>query len=307
MDLLGDHAAHDRAPVLEGDGRLVRDRSEQPLLLVAERRVAVADELAYLTAFPPQRQSHRVFARPPLGPSDRAVLEDESGARRPDGVDRRLDDRLERLLQVQRLGNGLRDGRKRLQLRDAPLRVLVQLGVFDRLRHLARDRHQEVDLRRRELARLLRAHVERALEPLLGQDRDGEDRLVVLLAQVREALEARVEMRLSRDHHRCALSGRRAGDALSGSHLGHRGHLVHPRPEGGAQDELAAPLVVEVDKASIRLERLGDLMGDEIEDLIEVKGGVDRRDRLCEQPQMAGRAVHGESLRQHLATPITRG
>ena len=50
MDLLGEHAAHDRATVLERDRGVRRDRGEQRLLLVGERRVAVADELADLRA-----------------------------------------------------------------------------------------------------------------------------------------------------------------------------------------------------------------------------------------------------------------
>ena len=48
VDLLGEHAAHHRAPVLERDRRVVGDRGEQRPLLVGERRVAVGDELADL-------------------------------------------------------------------------------------------------------------------------------------------------------------------------------------------------------------------------------------------------------------------
>ena len=48
VDLLGEHAAHHRAPVLERDRRVVGDRGEQRALLVGERRVAVGDELADL-------------------------------------------------------------------------------------------------------------------------------------------------------------------------------------------------------------------------------------------------------------------
>ena len=137
-------------------------------------------------------------AGPALGPGDRPVLEHERRPGGVDGLDRRVDDRLERLLEVERLRDRLGDGRERLQLGDAALRVVVELRVLDRLGHLAGDRHEQVDLVAAELARRLGADVERALEPVAGEDRDGEDRLVVRLAQVREVLEARIEMRLAR-------------------------------------------------------------------------------------------------------------
>src|SRR5687767_345755 len=109
MDLLSDDAAHDGAAMLERDGRLVRNRSEQSLLRIAERRVAVADELSDLPALPAQRQPDGVLAGAALGPRDGAVLENECGARRADRVDRRLDDRLERFLEVERLGDRFGD------------------------------------------------------------------------------------------------------------------------------------------------------------------------------------------------------
>ena len=89
VDLLGEHAAQDRAPVLERDRRVVGDRGEQAALLGREGRVAVADELADAPALPAQREPDGVLARPALRPGDRAVLEDERRARRADGLDRR--------------------------------------------------------------------------------------------------------------------------------------------------------------------------------------------------------------------------
>ena len=195
VDLLGEHAAHHRAAVLERDGGVVGDRLEQPAVLVREGRVAVADELADLPPLPAQRQADGVRAGPPLRPGDLAVLEHERGAGRVDGGDRRLDDRLQRLLQVERLRDGLRDPRQRLELVHAPLRVGVEPRVLDRLRDLRGDRDQQVDLGLAVLARRARAHVERALELLPREDRNGEDRLVLVLGQVREELEARVEVR----------------------------------------------------------------------------------------------------------------
>ena len=218
VDLLGEHAAHDRAPVLERDRGVVRDRREERALLLGERRVAVADQLSDLAALPPERQPDGVLPRAALGPRDIAVLEHERGSGRADRVHRRLDDRLQRLLEVERFRDRLRDPRERLELADAATRLAIELRVLDRLRHLRGDREQEVDLGRRERPRRPGANVERAGELLPGQDGDGEDRLVLVLGQVLERPEARVEMRLLGDHHRLAAGGGRAGDPLAGPH-----------------------------------------------------------------------------------------
>ena len=209
VDLLGEDAAHDGAPVLEGDGGLLRDRGEQLAVVLGERRGPVCNQLADLTSAPAQRLPDRVRVRAPLRPRDLAVLEHESSARRRQRVHRRLHDRLERLFEVEGVGDGLRDPRERLQLVHAPLRLGVELRVLDRLRHLRGDREQELDLVVGELARLAGAQVERAFEPLPArEDRDGEDRLVLVLGQVRKILEPRVEMRLARDGNRRPRLGR---------------------------------------------------------------------------------------------------
>ena len=223
-----------------------------------ERRRAVGDELADLPAAPAQRLAERVRVRAALGPGDRPVLEHERGARRRERVHRRLDDRLERLLEVQRLRDGLGDPRERLELVHPPLRLGVELRVLDRLRDLRRDREQQLDLVVRELARLAGADVQRALEPLAArEDRHGEDRLVLVLGQVGEVLEARVEVRLPRDRHRCARLGRPAGDALAGAHARSLRHLLDRRAVRRAQHELVDALVVEVDEARVGVERVG--------------------------------------------------
>src|SRR3954469_10786666 len=114
VDLLREHASHDGTSVLERDRRMVRDRLEQRAVLVGERRIAVGDELADLAALPAQRRTHGMLAGAALGAPDAPALEDEGGARRIDRLHRRLDDRLERLLEIERLGDGLRDLRERL-------------------------------------------------------------------------------------------------------------------------------------------------------------------------------------------------
>ena len=287
VDLLREHAAHHRPPVLERDRRVVRDRLEQRLVVGRERRVAVADELADLPPLPAQRHAHGVRARTALGPRDLPVLEHERRTRRVERLHRRLHDRLERLLEVEGLGDGLGDARERLELGDTPLRALVELRVLDRLRHLRRDRDEQVDLGVRERARLARPDVERALE-LVGarHDRHGEDRLVLVLGQVRELLEARIEVRLLGDHHRRALGSRDARDPLARPHARRAGQLLDPRAVRRAQHELVRALVVEVDEAGVRPERVGDLARDELEHLLEVERRVDRGDRLGEESKV---------------------
>ena len=167
VDLLREHAAHHRTAVLESDRGVVRDGGEQLAVLLRERRVSVADELPDLPAAPAQRQPLGERAGAAVGPGDLAVVEHERRAGRAERIYRRAYDRRERLLEVKRVGDRLGDARERLELVDAALRGRVQARVLDRLRHLSRDREQEIDLRLRELARFDRAHVESALE--LGQ------------------------------------------------------------------------------------------------------------------------------------------
>src|SRR5215210_1224029 len=157
MDLLGEDATHHRAPVLERDGSVVRDRGEQRPVVVRERPVPVTDELADPTALPAQRRPYRVSAWAPFWPRDLAVLEDERGAAGAERLHRRLHDRFEGLLEVERVGHRLRDPRERLELDDSALRGLVQPGVLDRLADLRGDGEQQVDLRAAELPRLARA------------------------------------------------------------------------------------------------------------------------------------------------------
>src|SRR5947208_12699147 len=94
-----------------------------------------------------------------FGPRDVAVLEHERRTARVDRLHRRLDDRLERLLEVERLGDSLRDPGERLELPHAALRLRVELRVLDRLGDLCGDRHDQLQLVRRELPRLDRAYV----------------------------------------------------------------------------------------------------------------------------------------------------
>jgi hypothetical protein len=271
VDLLGQDAAHHRTAVLERDGGVVRDRCEQSPLGVAERRVAVAHELTDLTPLPAQRHPHGVPSRTPVRPRDLAVLEDERRTGRVDRLHGGFHDCLERLLQIERFRHGFGDAGQRLEFRHTLLRVGVQLCVHDRLRDLRRDRDEEVDLVLRELARRERPDVQSACETLARENRHGENRLVLVLAQVRERLEPRIEVRLRRDHDGSALRRRHAGDPFSRPHPRASRHLFDARAVSRAKHELVLVLVIEVDEARVRMQRVGDLARDEREHLLEIE------------------------------------
>ena len=161
-----------------------------------------------------------------LGPGHTPVLEHDGSSGRVHRAHGRLNDRLERLLEVERLRHCLRDPRERLELGNPALGMVVELRVLDRLRHLTCDRHEQVDLRLVVLPRGDRPHVERPLETILGEDRDGEDRFVLLLVQIREVLEARIEMGSARDHDRRTLGRCSPGDSLARTELRGPGQLL---------------------------------------------------------------------------------
>src|SRR5262249_29075445 len=189
-------------------------------------------------------------------------------------------------------GNRLRDLGERLQLGDASLRLRVELRVLDRLRNLRRDRDDELLLVPSELARLDRADVQRARQTLTREDRDREDRLVLVLRQGRELREAGVEMRLRRDHDRRALGGGSARYPLARPHARALGHLLDLRAVRRPEDELVTALVVEVDEARVRVEHLRHLARDEPEHFFEIERRVDRLDRLGQQAEMALSYIH---------------
>ena len=282
---------------------MVGDRLEQRALLVGERRVPVGDELADFPPFPAERRADGVGAGASFGPCDPSVLEHERRARRVHRVHRRLHDRLERLLEVERLGDGLRDPRERLELRHAALGIGVQLRVHDRLRHLRGDRDEQVDLGRRELARRPRPDVQGARELLAREDRDGEDRLVLVLGQVGKRLEARIEVGLCGNHHRHAVGRGRARDPLARTHARTPRHALDSRSVRRAQHELIRTFVVEVDEARVRGERVRDLARDERQDFLEVERRIDRFDRLRQQAQMPFANVHGTIVAAVLPGP----
>ena len=65
------------------------------------------------------------------------------------------------------------------------------------------------------------------------------------------------------------------------------------RPE----DELVGPLVVEIDEAGVGAEGVRDLLGDEVEHLLEVERRVDGGGRLGEEAEVPLGRVHPAIVR----------
>ena len=99
-------------------------------------------------------------------------------------------------------------------------------------------------------------------------------------------------MRLRGDHHRSAIGGGRSGDPFTRPQARTLRHLLDARPVRRAEDELVRPLVVEVDEAGLGPEGVGDLAGDELQNLFQVERRVHRGDRLGEKAQVACSYVH---------------
>ena len=183
VDLLGEHAAQRHPPVLERDRRLVRDRVEQLPVVVGERGVAVDDELADRAAAPAERQPHGVGARAALRPRDPPVLEDDAPPRSR-GATRPSSGRSPRATPP-----GRATPRPPPRSARAP-RARRRAGAPARRASHARSTAPTCDAievsrpisASRERARLARADVERALQHVAGEDRHGEDRLVLVLA-----------------------------------------------------------------------------------------------------------------------------
>ena len=165
--------------------------------------------------------------------------------------------------------------------------------MHDRLGDLVGDRLEQLDLVAAGTRAAPGANVQRALEHFAAdEDRYGEDRLVLVLLQVRELLEARVEVRRGRDHHGRPLGRRAAGDALTGPHARPSRHLVDARPMRGPEDELVGPRVVERDEARVGTEGVRDLLGHEMEHLFEIERRVDGGCRLGEEAEVPLGRIH---------------
>ena len=174
---------------------------------------------------------------------------------------------------------------------------LVEAGVLDGLRDLRGDRRQQADLVVVVLAGPHRAHVHRAQQALAAVDhRHREQRLEALLGQVRERLEARVEVRVGGDRDGLAHGRGVARQALARLHPRRRRGGRQGRAVDGHEHELAGGVVVHVDEARVGLQRPRHGVRDGARDLDQVERARDQRDGLREQAQVSGGAFHRRSV-----------
>jgi len=109
--------------------------------------------------------------------------------------------------------------------------------------------------------------VQRALEMVARDQRDGDQRLGIVLGRPRHELDARIEVRLIRQHG-LAMLGRPAGDALS-ERDGVREDLVRPLVAGQDRPEDALQLVRRVDRQCVVRDEIGERVGDPLEQPVE--------------------------------------
>ena len=115
---------------------------------------------------------------------------------------------------------------------------------------LRRDGAQEPDLAARELPAPQRLHDQHAERRAALEDRDAEERVVALLARLREELVARVGHGID-DHHRLELLDDHAGEALADAHR-HLADGAAVEAGGGAQGEaLRRAGLEQIDRAHV--------------------------------------------------------
>ena len=211
---------------------------------------AVGDELTDLAALPAQWRAHG--GRLPARPSDRAdlsVLDDKKKKYHlpPPSVVFTIasSDSSKRSF-----GHGLGEYARAPQSSTTRRSSLhSEHNVHHRLGDLIGDRLEQLDLVAAVISSLLRT-LQFALQHFpADEDRYGEDRLVLVLLQVRELLEARVEVRRRRDRRGRPLGRRAAGDASPGRVRGRRVISSTLVPCVARRTSSCGPAVLEIDEA----------------------------------------------------------
>ena len=196
--------------------------------------------------------------------------------------------------------------RELLELAQRAPRALVQARVLDRVGHEGRDVQQEGGVLRAEHARGLgvqRDHADHALT--LGDQRHGDERLVLLLLELGEVLDARVGERLLRDEDRLPVLQHPAGDALARRHRDAAAEM-RVALRGGAQHDSPPAVLAQEDVGRVRDDGVVDEPHDRAQHLLEIERRVDGVDDLVEDAELVllrrTRAVgrgHGCTQRSH--------
>ena len=128
-----------------------------------------------------------------------------------------------------------------------------------------------------------RDHADHALA--LGDQRHRDERLVLLLLELGEVLDARVGERLLGDEDRLRVLQHPAGDALARRHRDAAAE-VRVALRGGAQHDAPAAVLAQEDVGRVRDDRVVDEPHDRAQHLLEVERRVDGVDDLVEDAEL---------------------
>ena len=176
--------------------------------------------------------------------------------------------------------------RELLELAQRAPRALVQARVLDRVGHERGDVQQEGGVLRAEHARGLgvqRDHADHALA--LGDQRHRHERLVLLLLELGEVLDARVGERLLRDEDRLPVLQHPAGDALARRHRDAAAEM-RVALRGGAQHDAPPAVLAQEDVGRVRDDGVVDEPHDRAQHLLEIERRVDGVDDLVEDAEL---------------------
>ena len=115
-----------------------------------------------------------------------------------------------------------------------------------------------------------------------AEHRDRDERLELLLLQLRHVLHARVVERVVADERRFAVVERPPREPLAALELdlaGERGVRLGSR----AQHEALSVTLEEIDEAGVGIARVREEPHDAVEHLLEIEGGTDGRDDFVEE------------------------
>ncbi len=166
--------------------------------------------------------------------------------------------------------------------------VLVQPRVLDRLGDERGDVDQERGVLGREDARRLgveRDHADHAIA--LEDERHRDERLVLLLLELREVLHPRIRQHVLVDEHRLAVLEHPPGDPLAGAHRDATAE-VGVALRRGAQHDPPAALLGEEDVRRVRDDRVVDEPDDRCEHRLDVERRGHGVDDLVEHRELIG-------------------
>ena len=169
------------------------------------------------------------------------------------------------------------------------LEPALELAPLEEAGHLPRDRAQEIDVGRGEIALLDALHVEHADQPRAGLDRNREHGVEALLVEARDPLPVRLPAHLGDDHLAPGL-GHPARDALADAHRDLADHLL-VEPVGRRQQQVATVRLEQVEGADVGAHRRRGLPDDQLHQLARLLRGR----RGLGQPLQEFELAHGQA------------